>query len=198
MHNYTIGPTNWANKEVSVIYSPRGDAVTRIVTWTNAQITVSRKGDAYDKFCFQRNCLILYSYRHIAFFTIVYKQKLFLSFKPHQPYIVSFHINMFIIHKLSVSDECFIVMNETQTNNCHSSSAKESSFEIYLSVLRISNILTISFYCVYLVFISMRSGRKSKMLLSYFPRSWKYRTKFKVTAHATHYRNTYVGCPQSS
>ena len=31
MHNYTIGPTNWDYKEVSVIKSLRGDAVTRIV-----------------------------------------------------------------------------------------------------------------------------------------------------------------------
>ena len=31
MHNYTIGPTNWDYKEVSVINSLRGDAVTRIV-----------------------------------------------------------------------------------------------------------------------------------------------------------------------
>ena len=31
VHNYTIGPTNWDYKEVSVINSLRGDAVTRIV-----------------------------------------------------------------------------------------------------------------------------------------------------------------------
>ena len=31
MHNYTIEPTNWDYKEVSVINSLRGDAVTRIV-----------------------------------------------------------------------------------------------------------------------------------------------------------------------
>ena len=31
MHNYTIGPTNWDYKEVSVINSLRGDAVTIIV-----------------------------------------------------------------------------------------------------------------------------------------------------------------------
>ena len=31
MHNYTIGPTNWDYKEVSVINSLRGDAITRIV-----------------------------------------------------------------------------------------------------------------------------------------------------------------------
>ena len=31
MHNYTIGATNWDYKEVSVINSLRGDAITRIV-----------------------------------------------------------------------------------------------------------------------------------------------------------------------
>ena len=31
VHNYTIGPTNWDYKEVSVINSLRGDAITRIV-----------------------------------------------------------------------------------------------------------------------------------------------------------------------
>ena len=31
VHNYTIGPTNWDYKEVSVINSLRGDVVTIIV-----------------------------------------------------------------------------------------------------------------------------------------------------------------------
>ena len=36
--NYTIGPTNWDYKDVSVINSLRGDAITRIVYgWTDGQ-----------------------------------------------------------------------------------------------------------------------------------------------------------------
>ena len=31
VHNYTIGPTNWDYKEVSVINSLTGDGITRIV-----------------------------------------------------------------------------------------------------------------------------------------------------------------------
>ena len=48
MHNYTIGPTNWDYKEVSVINSLRGDAVTRIVyrrTDGQTDIGVSHKLD---------------------------------------------------------------------------------------------------------------------------------------------------------
>ena len=47
VHNYNIGPTNWDYKEVSVINSLRGDAITRIVYGRTDGQTEASQSDPY-------------------------------------------------------------------------------------------------------------------------------------------------------